>query len=271
MFEVKELLGQINRLKTGEEIVTNNFLTLSDLEKLSENCDSTLLFNDKAIALFCKDNVVNRLYFHMAKERGEGFLRELLLQTPYKPFVVDCVGKRPYLDNLEKTLCGMGFVPYVHMSRWRATQIRFLSESKLQSMKTSGRFRLAITEDMDEIMKILYDTFDPYDSQLPTEEFLLNLISEGLVFCATMDDTIIAVECLQRVGRNGIYSYLGAVVPKHRNSGMGFFIWQYALSYFRNCHSFTSWSDDKNIPANRVHEMLGYTYDGLHDYILVYK
>lgn len=271
MFDIYELMKQAERLKTGREMVTNNFLTRPELERFSKDPDSRLLFNDKAITLFCKDNGVNRLYYHLSSGRDAAYLKNLISMLPDRPLIADCVGKLPYLDELERSLCDIGFERYVHMSRWRAGRVNHLSESRFSSMEKSGNFRLAMSADLEEIMKILYDTFDPFDAQLPTREFLQELIDDKLVFCATKNRQIIAVECLQRVGRNGIYAYLDAVIPQFRNSGMGIFIWQYALYHFRDCKNFTSWTNDKNTPANRMHEMLGYAYDGLHDYILIFR
>lgn len=270
MFGVKELLEQVGRLK-GKEMVTNNVLTLSDLEKFSADSGSILLYNDKAIALLCKDNGVNRLYFHISSVQDINFLGDLLQQITYKPLVVDCVGKVPYLDNLEKTLGQIGFMPYVHMSRWRTNKIDYLSESILQSMEKSDDFYKAVQDNTDKILTILTDTFDPYYSWLPTKEFLIELIDEGLVFCAEKRGEIIAVTCFQKVGRNGIYSYLLAVVPELRSSGIGYMLWQYALSHFRDCHNFTSWADDTNIPSIHLHEVAGFTLDGLKDYVLVWQ
>ena len=264
MFSVNELMGQI-------EMLSNNFLSLADLEKFSLEPDSKLVYNEKAIALLCRDNGINRIHFHLASNRDGASLRELLPQHPEDPIVADCIGKQSHLDQLEQALCDIGFETYVHMSRWRTSHINFLPETKLQFMRESDNFRKAGLEDAEEIYKILYDTFDPYYSQLPTKDFLRELIREGLVFCALIKGHVAAVECMQKVGRNGIYCYELAVIPKHRNSGIGYYIWQYALSHFPDCRNYTSWTDNRNTASNHLHEMLGFAYDGLIDYVLIYR
>ncbi len=271
MFSVNELMEQIDCLKQSREMITNNFLSLSDMEKMAKNEESKLAYNEKAIALFCNDNGVHRIYFNIASMKDIDFLTQLLPQYGQRPLVADCIGKKPQLDAIERALCDIGFETYVHMSRWRTSHINYLPESKLQFMHDSDNFRKAELEDTEEIYRILYDTFDPVFSQLPTKEFLMELIKDGLVFCALMKGKIAAVECMQKVGRNGIYCYELAVIPKYRNSGVGCYVWQYAVSHFPECRNFTSWTDNRNTASNHLHEMLGFAYDGLLDYVLLLR
>lgn len=271
MFDIHEYMRQVDSLKTGGRLITNNFLSASNLEQISQEEESELQYNEKAVALFRKDYVVNRLYFHVASPEDISFLKELLLKAPYKPVVTDCVGKKNDLDPLEDALCGIGFETHVHMSRWKTSRINFISESMLRYMYESDDFFKAKSSDTDAIAAILDDTFDPYVSWLPTRESLTELINDGLIFCAARAGHIIAVACLQKIGRSSIYSYQLAVVPRLRSSGIGYMLWQYALSHFKDSRIITSWSDDKNTAINRLHEMAGFTCDGLRDYVLIWK
>lgn len=267
MFEINELFRQISRLKQSTGFVANSFLSARDLSRISKENDSSFLWNESAALIVNCDNGIHRAHFYLASLDAATELKELAQKIPNKPLVVDCIGKATQMGELLTALCGAGFKPYAELSRWKSGQINFISYPSF----IDDSFRVAIKEDCDRILQILYDIFDPFVSHLPSREKLLSLIEDKLVFCAISDESIIAVVCLEKVGKKAIYSYQDAVLQQYQSTGIGMLLLQFAFYQFRECTQYTSWSEDKNHASNRMHKALGMSYDGLKDHVLIFE
>lgn len=267
MFSVEDLLTQVNRLKKNRTLVVNNFLPVSELNQLAVAESSVLRYNERAIALFCEDNGVDRLLFYLAAPFDVPALGELLKDAPRKPLVIDCIGKQEQVKPLSDALSGIGFERYARFSRWRSKEIRLFSEHMMQE----GMFETSAPQDADALMSLFLRTFDPFDAHFPTRERLLSDISDGLVFHACDGGEIIAAVCLEKIGKREIYLFLDAVEETHRSSGIGVLLLQYALWHFRDYPSYMTWTNDMNKPSNRMHKALGMSYDGLKDIIMLYR
>ena len=93
MFEPNELFWEINRLKKGRRVITNNFLPITSIQQLSKQNESLLMYNSEAIALLCNDNGIERLYFHLSGLNSAAMLGNLLSSRNRQPLVADCIGK----------------------------------------------------------------------------------------------------------------------------------------------------------------------------------
>lgn len=267
MFIVSELFEQVDQLKKSRDFVTNNFLPLSALTRISKEEDSHLLYGGDAILLIENDNGVNRMHFYLASLDVAFELVSLLQRMPIKPVVTDCIGKSHQVEKLSKALSAAGFRMYTKLSRWRSKSISFFAHDYF----ADEFFRIAKASDCKAILHILYKYFDPYVSHLPNAEKLLRLIENQLVFCAVNDGEIIAVVCLDRIGEKTIYSYQVVVVEEYRTAGIGVILMQYALYHFRTCTRYIAWTEDSNVTSNRIHKALGMSYDGLKDHVLIYE
>ncbi len=267
MFSTEELFAQVNRLKQSRSLVVNNFLPVSELNRLAAEEASALRYNEKAIALFCEDNGVNRLHFYLASLSDASALDELLTDAPYKPLVVDCIGKQEQVELLSDALTGIGFELYARFSRWRSKEMRLFSEPMLYE----GMFETSRPEDARLLMDLFERTFDPFDAHFPTRERLLADIEDQLVFHARDGEEIVAAVCLEKIGRREIYLFLDAVEENHRSSGVGVLLLQYALWHYRDYPSYMTWTNDTNKASNRMHKALGMSYDGLKDTIMIYR
>lgn len=267
MFEIDELFRQISRLKQSKEFVTNSFLLAQDLLQISQENSSCFVWNEEAALLVSCDNGVNRAYIYLASLGAISRLNALAQNITVKPLVVDCVGKAEWVDILSSTLQDAGFQSYAKLSRWKSEQICFIS----YPFFLDKPFRAAEKEDCQHILNMLYKTFDPYVSHLPSKQKMVSLIEDKLVFCAIKDKKIIAVVCLEKVGKKGIYSYQNVVEKEYRSVGLGSSLLQFAFYQFRECTQYTAWIEDKNIASNRMHKALGMSYDGLKDHVLIFE
>lgn len=267
MFNANELFGQIARLKTKKDSVANNFLSAHDMVRISKEADSDLLYNDQAILIINNDNGVMRAHFYLASTESALALPELLSRVPDRPLVVDCVGHESDVESMSEALCFAGFKQYTELSRWNSESISFFSYPQFMD----SAFRNANEEESGCILRILEDTFDAKVSHLPAKDYLCRLIAEKMVFCAEYNREIVAVVCLEKLGKKAIYLYQDAVIEPVRSTGIGILLLQFALFRFKNYSRFVSWTEDKNTASNRMHRALGMTYDGLKDYVLIYE
>ncbi len=265
VFCIDDYTAQYNRIRKSGRIIANNFLSAADIAELASQTDSVLAWNEFALALVGSDNGVARLHFYLASLGEASALAELLRGVAPRPLVADCVGKREKVEPLAEALCASGFSVYTTLHRWHSTSVNLFAERFLQD----EMFRFASREDAGKVEDILCRTFDPLVSHLPDREKILRLIGQRLVYLAVREGEPVALVCLEKVGKLGIYLYQDAVIEECRSSGIGILLLQYALRQHKGCMNYTSWTEDTNKPSNRMHRMLGMVHDGLMDIVLL--
>lgn len=267
MFEISELFEQITRLKQSSGFISNSFLSANDLSRISAENDSYFCWNTSAALVIHRDNGISRVNFYLASLDDAMEMKPLVINAPSKPLVIDCVGRANHIDMLSGAVCSVGFKPYAKLGHWKSKSISFF----LYPRFLDNCFRFAVEKDIDCILQILGETFDPLTSHLPSLKKLLSLIEAKSVFCAVNNGKIIAVTCLEKLGRKAVYSYQDAVLRPYQSTGIGILLLQYALYQFRECTNYTAWTEDNNLASNRMHRALGMSYDGLKDHVLIYE
>lgn len=179
MFDLQKYVDKVTQLKRQyPKYLTNNFLNYSELQLLSKKENIELLYNKEAIVILDNDNNVNRVYFILSSLENANMLSKLLeLGNLDKPYIIDCLGKEAFLENLKAAFEKTGIKLYTQMNRWRANKLH-----NLLKLKQNDSMMPAKLEDVSEIKKLLDEVFDPYVSHLPSEEKLKNLIENDLVF-----------------------------------------------------------------------------------------
>lgn len=266
MFNIDELFSQVNRLKAKGKVLSNNFMDRSVIEYFSAQDESILTYNEDAIALICCDNGIARLYFYISSLEAAPRLRELLEQVPLRPVVVDCVGRQEHVDSLSRILCSEGFSLYTRMGRLRGQKTIICPD-----MGCVEKDVYAELKDTDEIFEGLKEIFDPFVSHLPSRDHLMHLIEQKLVYRLKAGGKVVAVICMELVGKNGIYCYQGYVSPNQRGKGYGRRIYQIAVHYSRRCRPFTTWVEDSNTQVLKMWNQFGFLPDGLRNIVLTYQ
>lgn len=266
MFDTGLLFEHVNQLKKRGRCLSNNFLTIEEMKAYSRRPESMLLCDENAIALVCEDLGVTRLYFYLSDLVAASALKKLMEQVPQRPVAADCVGRQEQVDALSQALCGVGFSVYTQMGRLRAGKTINCPDTS-----RAGADIYAMPEDTDEILAGLWETFDPLVSHLPDRELLLSLIKQKLVVRLKNDGKIVAVICMERVGKQGIYCYQGYVSPNQRGKGYGRLIYQIAVDRFRKFYPFTTWVEDSNIQVLKIWNGFGFQPDDLRNTILIYR
>lgn len=268
MFDLSLYVEKITQLKKqNPKCLTNNFLNYKELKALSQKDETEFLCNQNAAVIFDNDNGVNRVYFNLLSLQKAGSLKELLdLGNFAKPYIIDCLGKEVFLEELKNDFENNSIKLYTKMNRWRANKLHNLLKLK----RTDSRMPAKI-EDVKEIKNLLNEVFDPYVSHLPAEEKLKNLIENNLVFCIKEGNKIIAVFCFEKFANESFYVYQIAVDKNFRGHGVGKEIVHYALSNYQNKKIYTSWVEHNNISSQKLHKDVGFIKDGLADYVFIYK
>lgn len=146
-----------------------------------------------------------------------------------KPYIVDCLGKEVFLDELKNAFENNVIKLYTKMERWRADKLK-----GFENFKQTDNMLSAQISDSDEIIKLLNDTFDSYVSHLPTEEKLKKLIKNNLLFYIKENNKIIAAFCFEKFANENFYVYQIAVHKNFRGCGLGKKVVHYALSNYKN-------------------------------------
>ena len=268
MFDLPLYVEKITQLKKqNPKCLTNNFLNYKELKALSQKDETEFLCNQNAAVIFDNDNSVNRVYFNLLSLQKAGSLKEILdLGNFAKPYIIDCLGKEVFLEELKNAFENNGIKLYTKMNRWRANKL-----DGLKNIKLTDNMMPAQIGDSGEIIKLLNNTLDSYVSHLPTEEKLKNLIKNNLVFCIKENNKIIAAFCFEKFANESFYVYQIAVNKNFRGHGVGKEIVHYALSNYQNKKIYTSWVEHNNISSQKIHKDVGFIKDGLSDYVFIYK
>lgn len=268
MFDLQNYIDKVTQLKKhNPKSLTNNFLNYKELQLLSKKANVELLYNEAAIVILDNDNNVNRVYFILSSLKNVSMLSDLLRAGNLdKPYIIDCLGKEKFLEDLKKAFESSGIKLYTKMNRWRANKLH-----NLLKLKQTVNMMLAKAEDVKKIKNLLDEVFDPYVSHLPSEEKLKNLIENNLVFCIKEENKIIAVFCFELLGKESIYFYQDAVDKDYQGTGIGVLLLHYSLQHYKGMKNFTGWIEYTNQVSEKMHSFLGMKKDGLMDYVFIYK
>ena len=197
----------------------------------------------------------NRVYF--LSRNGEEL--ESVLRLLDKKDTINCPARNEINESLMKVLSHSGYQIDAIYERMNKTKNEDCEEF-------NGQF--AVKEDLDGIISLLYETFNPIYSHLPDREELLNMIMNNQILVNYDANNIV----------NGLimWSIDGKVCNFHAwtskapgNESLSLFFEAFNYIESRGVHRSTLWVNETNTSAKSVYEMMGYQKDGLKDYIFV--
>lgn len=122
--------------------------------------------------------------------------------------------------------------------------------------------RCAFSEqsDADEILRLIYSTFNPLYSFLPTAEELAQAIEEKRVFVVRDQRRAVGV-LVSSLSKKIATLHLLAVNPEYRGKGLGRLLCDFYHKHYRaDAAAFQHWVDLKNEPAIHMYEKFGYEF-----------
>lgn len=145
-----------------------------------------------------------------------------------------------------------------------ATYRRMISY-QLPAYRPDGTLQYASVADVDQLHDRLLENFNKYTDHLPTKDRLHRFIENQWVIVSRDGDRIPGAVCFQlegpRVNYNYVYSLTGNAVDFLRLQNKF-----YGLMQQRGIHAGFLWLNENERPLARLHQSMGWQFDGLKDY-----
>lgn len=236
---------------TNRPKYTNLFINYSDFNEILNSC--TFFVRDNSIFIIKKDSSFYRFYYFINDYKDLNNLDEFF-GLYKKPIVLEIISN----DTVDKNLDTMiGFNAYRIYSRYRANR----TNRNYDIVKIAG------LKDIDEILELINETFDPLSDYIPSINELKNLISKEEVFVVKIDNKLAGVSIYEKREKN-YYFRLSCVHQNHRPGLIGYMLASHSPE---NGMSYSTWIDDCNVEAIKLNTALGYKKDGTKNYIFIKK
>lgn len=261
MISLNEYNKTINLIKQKHrKIITNIFLDNNELVEILNNQKTKITFNDDYFIIFQAEQNFKRVFFCFGFEVDfPEILKNIILTTDNKDnYIFELVDREKNINKISAIFEKSSFKKFAELKRLRTNKILLINFNNKDI-----KFKIADESMTDNILELLYDTFDEYVSHLPNRQHLLNLIKSKLVFLAFKEDTIVGIICLENVGNNGKYLYQIMVDKKFRGQGIAKKLASYAFEKYKNDSLFISWVESNNTSSIALHHELGFKEDGL--------
>lgn len=173
-----------------------------------------------------------------------------------RPAVCSYLTKRADLRILE-SLERAGFVPHAVFRR--------MTNSSLPTQTSGSAPNFATPVELEQIHDALFETFDPYTSHLPTRERLLEYINARQILVNRHDDKVTGALVFQLQGRQTNYNFL------YNRSGNPMDLLSLQSAFYRllgekGIRAGFLWVDRRNTGVSRMHERMGWRFEGLEDH-----
>lgn len=232
---------------------TNCFVDYNGFLKIIDN-EKFFVIDKNIFILKYENGIFKFLYF-------TNNLEEIIKVDDYlkkidKPISLEFVTKeKDQILSFKK----FGFEFYKVFSRYSVSR-----ENRIPPKLKNIKLQLASKEDSLEIYNIAKDTFDPLSDFIPNIIEIENFIDSEELF--VIKNNYILGFVIYKKMPYGYDFRLSCVTPKYRSSLIGYnFVANLPLDG-KKC---TCWIDDSNYPAIRLNESIGFTRDGLKNYIFV--
>ena len=265
MSQVDELNSKIDLLRRGNKgFITNSFIPARQLAAMVRSDGITIKMSNDTVIILAEEEQLVRLYFYASNIKS---LRQLPLMIPLnisKMIILDIIGKNPGAEIMSNELEKHNFYTYGELIRMKRKNEEEMPEN-ISDVFYAG------TDDIDEIMEILYEEFDILISRLPTIRKLEEAISNREVTIVRQQDLLAGLAYFEKPGVK--LKYLYQIVVRNGFRGRG--ITDDLLVYtFRNTPKdtvFQLWVETKNERAINKYRKHGFTPDGLVAYIMLCK
>lgn len=267
MFDIKVLYNKIEEMKAyAKNFNSNCYLNNYKLQEIAEKpTTQMIILKHSAFILYDEQNFI-RMYYWLPDIKTMNKIGEYLRKNRLeRDIILELVGNVEVIFKKSDIFCEEGFKVYSILSRYR-------SESLILNKVTNSDVIYSVLkkDDVINILDILNDNLDPYESHLPDLTYLYDLQKKNLIYGAYTQNKLIGVLCLSNIGLRGIYSYQMAIKRNYQRQGIGRKLQHYALAHYNQCNNFIAWINDKNLVSQKLHVKLGYKKDGLKTLVLIY-
>lgn len=259
----KEIIQKAGIMRRkSREYCSNSYFSIPHLEKFLKKESVQVIEKEDLILLIEEDFDLYRLYFFAECYLSLLKIRQIIPQTS-KPVILDIVGRDSHTLELVNQTKRAGFTQYSEFVRMICT------DPILPSEKNADRVELANISDVPYISKLLYKTFDPLFSHLPTMDELEAAVNNEEITLIREKNELAGFAFFEKVSVKQEILRFFVVEEEFKGQNIGG-----ALLYHQFCNRFPDtvyilWVGTYN-SAQFLYEKFNFHYDGLKDYILKY-
>ncbi|MDN5078308.1 MBL fold metallo-hydrolase [Aliarcobacter butzleri] len=228
---------------------SNCYMNYNEFIELIEKND--FIVRNNSIFIIVNQNSFYRFYFFINDYEELKNLNSFFYFYR-KPIVLEIISN---IQVNESFYSKIGFKPYKIYSRYR-------TDKKNKNFDT---VKIANIGDIEEISKLINDTFDSLSDYIPSNDELIQLILKKEVYIIKVDNKLAGVSIYEKRDKN-YYFRLSCVHQNHRPGLIGYML---ASTSPQNGSNYFTWIDDNNFEAIKLNTFLGYKIDGTKNYIFV--
>ena len=259
------IIGKIDALRRGnKDFVTNSFFPAQQLKSLVDSGNTTAKASNEAVIILLEEERLTRLYFYAASFDSLRHIPLLMPEYKNKAVIADIVGKNHHAAKLAAGVEEHNFSKYRELIRMNRK-----NEEVMQG--TVSDVILAGSDDIDEIMDILYGEFDIFVSRLPTRQKLQEAVTKGGITVVRQLGKIAGLAYFEKPGERLKYLYQIAVHRDFRGKGVADELLKHEFVNTPMGTIFQLWVEADNKYALNKYREYGFIPDGLVDYIMLYK
>ncbi len=195
-----------------------------------------------------------RLYFFTTAVAD---LEQMLRETEFRGDIVNGYLTRSAEDNIDHAFHRAGFSLIARYRRMITYQ--------LPPQTPNASLKFASTDDVDEVYEGLLHAFNKYTDHLPTKDRLRRYIENEWVIVNRNSDRIAGAVCFQLEGPRVNYNYIYNVT----GNALDFLRLQnnfYGIMHQRGIHAGFLWINESENRLAKLHQSLGWQFDGLKDH-----
>lgn len=268
MFDISVLYKKIKKIKQqADKFQTNCYFDNYKLRNIAEKENSSLLIGLNYIFLIYDEMNFARLYYWISDIKDIIYIDNYLKNNVYpKDILLELLGTEESIREKKQHFLNVGFNSYSILSRYRA---KFLKIKPVNN--TDITYHVLEKEAVEYVPELLLSNLDPYESHLPTLDYLYELQKQKLLYGAYDNNKLIGILCLEKIGENGIYIYQISIMKYYQGKGIGTDIENFAFTKYPESNNFTTWINDNNLISQKMNIGLGYKKDGLKTEVLIYR
>lgn len=268
MNTVADLLERITKLKKdSREFYTNLYMLPSQLENLILKENTQIFIEDHVIVIIEKEHLFFRLHYYAGRlERSMFELKQILQSFSNTPIVMDIIEKDlSALKKINEYFLNIGFHQIETLVRMQ------FDSAKASSFQDDKIIQAAQNDDALVIEQLLYQTFNPYISRLPTKEEISKMIKKEEILLYKKNDMVAGLSIFKQISKNRILLDQLLTNPSFRNQGVANKLIESGIVRNGIENSFYLWAHTMKSNVVHFYENRGFRLDGLKDYIFLYQ
>lgn len=260
----KDYFDFIKKIRSKDNI-TNSVFTINSLNEVINKNKGKIFIGQHAAIVLCKDiNNIFRLTFYLRNKLVAKEIIDLLPDLGANANVIcDLIGKRYILKNEKELLESIGFKLYAIFQRMICREIIVDDDIDLNGVE------LATENDIDEILEITYEAFDPLTARIHSAEEVDYFIKNKEVFVFRIGKKIAGFAIFN--SNNKKVALLDHIIVReqYKQKQIGSKLLYYKWKYNNTSNVYYLWVNEKCEAPIKHHEKHGFKNDGIYDFIFL--